>query len=845
MTQTNIKIAIYNIGESPDNVPPEEQGGNLYSYNFIKYIVENFSEIIMLDSLGNLYKFFFYGTRIGVHVNNDTDIYLLGDSNAGTTSTQFNLYKYGHEAVSNGYIDDFMDLIILLEEGAPGGAPPIPDNNISIDGINVKEYQYSHLIHNINVIPSFGRMFERVDKIKLNNDMMANLSKESVNGVNFIKINGQYINTTELSLTSDVNTLNESSHLTEYKLHLLSQLWKTATTNGVLINAKREDIIGDIIIDGPMPTYIDDFYNISDGKIFGLKDNYTYILYETSGPGGSTQYAKIQYDGTDYYTQLKYENNLKRINLTTSTSSGAVDINKLESFASNIYALTELDGLGTNKIDLFTNITEGDIIGMNNNYQHTVTINSLVTITYNNATYFLQQQPFLYNNRPQLMLSETETDGINKDVFLNYIRKTDNVNQNINQNIDENYFKNSDFYTTNIIDVVTTATENTETNDVDITIDNNIKNTTFKGETITKLKPTDYNIYSDDQKHNIGKNIMKQIMNYVSSDIYIFNINEIDLNFQFTDKTQIRAFPRSPTTTIDSSLLENNHGFSVPEMYNGDIVTINNGAETTTITKIGDNNYTVNDGTTDLLNQIDGSTHTFGSISLTLGSVTGDSDTSGGSSGDPYITSVNNKVTKLPDQHGFYRLFSNDNIFINVEVDYQDITEQMNTYCKTHNLDYSEYQNHEIITKGYWNRTLWISSENNTLTFDLFTKQMTFESDYFKYSVKRNNFAYHELGDKTISKSIVIEWKHSKYGNQSFVVDFYANPQIENGIRFNSNLLFDNKSTGLFVSNYKAKLMKLKNLQDVNDKRLIKNLTKTKNTKETRGIKKNGEIWTR
>ena len=128
-------------------------------------------------------------------------------------------------------------------------------------------------------------------------------------------------------------------------------------------------------------------------------------------------------------------------------------------------------------------------------------------------------------------------------------------------------------------------------------------------------------------------------------------------------------------------------------MDNGDQVVILNGAETITITKVDENNYTVNDGNSDLLNQIDGSTHTFGSISFNLGSVTGQVNTSGSSLGDPYIRSVDNKLTKLPDQHGFYRLFSNDNIFINVEVDYQDITEQMNTYCKTHNLDYSEYQN--------------------------------------------------------------------------------------------------------------------------------------------------------
>jgi len=163
-----------------------------------------------------------------------------------------------------------------------------------------------------------------------------------------------------------------------------------------------------------------------------------------------------------------------------------------------------------------------------------------------------------------------------------------------------------------------------------------------------------------------------------------------------------------------------------------------------------------------------------------------------------------------------------------------------------YNLDYSQYKNHEIITKGYWNSKIWISSENNTLTFDLLNKSMTFESNYFKYSVKENSFIYNEeLGDKTITKSIIIEWKHSKYGIQSLVIDFYANPQIENGINFSSNLLLSNKSTGLLVSNYKSKLMKLKKLQDTNVKRIVNKVIKTKNNKETRGIKKKGEIWKR
>ena len=216
--------------------------------------------------------------------------------------------------------------------------------------------------------------------------------------------------------------------------------------------------------------------------------------------------------------------------------------------------------------------------------------------------------------------------------------------------------------------------------------------------------------------------------------------------------------------------------------------------------------------------------------------------------GDPYVTAANGKVSKLPDQHGFYRMFEHADMFVNVEVDSKDIGEEMSQYCKTYGIshDEPEYKNHRIVTHGYWNRTVWIESEGNTFELDLFTKQMTFEQNYFKYNIVKDNFQYNdELADKTITRSLHVKWIHSRYGLQSIVIDFYANPQVMNGIRMVSGLLWSAKSTGMLVKNYKPKLMSLKRLTDNKSGKLVKKLRKTSSTLHSKPIMARGEIWTR
>ena len=185
--------------------------------------------------------------------------------------------------------------------------------------------------------------------------------------------------------------------------------------------------------------------------------------------------------------------------------------------------------------------------------------------------------------------------------------------------------------------------------------------------------------------------------------------------------------------------------------------------------------------------------------------------------GDPYIKSANGKVTKTPDKHGYYRLFENNDIYINVEVDELDISEKLNKFLAERNFKVDKSMG-KLIDRGYWNKSVYIESEGNTLTYNLFDNKLMNckeSNNYFNiiYNKKsRHNKLSNVLVDDVIEETINISWKHSVYGRQSVSLDLYRNPQIQNSINFNSFLVHEHDSIGLLVRNYKARYMSLNKL---------------------------------
>ena len=187
--------------------------------------------------------------------------------------------------------------------------------------------------------------------------------------------------------------------------------------------------------------------------------------------------------------------------------------------------------------------------------------------------------------------------------------------------------------------------------------------------------------------------------------------------------------------------------------------------------------------------------------------------------GDPYILSANGKITKLPDKHGYYRMLENHDTFVNVEVAQRDITRDMTAFLKSHNFDMSQLQGQKLITTGYWNKAIFIESEGHAFSYDLFRKRLLSFSDLSYFTITNTNRfgsmninKRMSLNDK-VSDSLQVSWNHSSRGKQSITLDWYYNPQVQNGISFSSSLIKDPQSFGLFVKNYKAKYMELESLE--------------------------------
>ena len=205
-----------------------------------------------------------------------------------------------------------------------------------------------------------------------------------------------------------------------------------------------------------------------------------------------------------------------------------------------------------------------------------------------------------------------------------------------------------------------------------------------------------------------------------------------------------------------------------------------------------------------------------------------------GLTGDPYIIPYKGPANKVPNSCDNYRLFEYGDIYVNSSVNEIDITEKMQNYIKNNNISLL-YDAKYMINKGYWNDKVFISSEGNTITFDITNKKIykSNSTDYFKLQTNNTqndnshiNERMNVLNGGSFTKRYTITWHHSKYGMQSFNVDYFANPQVNNSISFNSALLRQHKSIGLFVKNYRVKYMKVPTIDTTRCNKIHKNIHK-------------------
>ena len=221
--------------------------------------------------------------------------------------------------------------------------------------------------------------------------------------------------------------------------------------------------------------------------------------------------------------------------------------------------------------------------------------------------------------------------------------------------------------------------------------------------------------------------------------------------------------------------------------------------------------------------------------------------------GDPYVRAANGKVTKMPNKHGFYRMFQYDDIVVNIEQDSVDFSRQMEEFLRNRPQVLESGIAKNIITSGFFNKKIFVNSEGNTLVFDLFNCSCSVSKENCNYFTlrKNKNITFSEkdcdlYGSNIAATSLSIEWSHSSYGKQSLVVNTHSNPQSMNDMSMKSSLLRAEGAIGILARNYKAKLMAINSLTDTNTRGLKRQLKKYecsgKSLFHTKAIRQN-ETW--
>jgi len=219
---------------------------------------------------------------------------------------------------------------------------------------------------------------------------------------------------------------------------------------------------------------------------------------------------------------------------------------------------------------------------------------------------------------------------------------------------------------------------------------------------------------------------------------------------------------------------------------------------------------------------------------------------------DPYVRSANGKITKIPDKHGYYRMFEHDDMFVNVEVDQLDIKEALGAFYKENGFDTALLGGRKPITEGYWNKSLFIESEGHVLEYDIFGETLAIRRDTNYFQVKLVNTESRRrmremCVDDVVRKTALISWSHTKHGRQELTLDWYANPQVQNGITLTSRVSRSKDSIGLFVKNYEAEYMEVGTLDTGKCVRLHRAMRAAvragKSLTHERPIKAHGEEW--
>ena len=214
--------------------------------------------------------------------------------------------------------------------------------------------------------------------------------------------------------------------------------------------------------------------------------------------------------------------------------------------------------------------------------------------------------------------------------------------------------------------------------------------------------------------------------------------------------------------------------------------------------------------------------------------------TQGGSIGDPYIYPMCcNIPVKLPNKRAYYRMFEQDNCFINAYVDKAslDHRDRMIEYARQYTTDLKD-----VVVDGYFYKKFFISAEGRELVIDMIKHKIFMNKEgqeYFDIERKIGGKDNSEISSSNIVYNI--SWTKKNNDKITTSIMFYTNPHIENGI----NVIPKNtrNAIGMLVKNYKPSLMELTSLGVGINKRIHERILKEKEIYEVKNIKTETEKW--
>ena len=309
---------------------------------------------------------------------------------------------------------------------------------------------------------------------------------------------------------------------------------------------------------------------------------------------------------------------------------------------------------------------------------------------------------------------------------------------------------------------------------------------------------------------NIDSNTSKNIR------AYVYNVSSSNFEWAINNNTGSQYITKALSISGTTDLTKN-------KLFN---VAITNDD---TYIAIGSGYHDNNKGTIQIYHYEEGTPTNIDVIDTTEPPLTQDPESNNpnegvGAFGDPYIIPYKGRPNKLPDKKGFYSLFKYDDIMLNCFVDKMNIKTELMKYIEHMDIHYDK---NKLITEGYWNKAYWLSSEGHDLTIMMNngSVKLTGATDYYKITEKSNAIASMSkkeilLGGE-ISMQVEISWVHSVHGKQNVKLNLYANPQVQNGIVYDTPLYNEKTTQGLLARSMSAKAAELKCLNDVKSNNTI------------------------